>query len=284
MILDGELPRLAESPTADVSRTRAPNVVVAVVAPRHGRLDSRRRTSRSPARHISNVDVEPPHTTSRNQPYRRVVMSFRRRLKGKAPPEGFEMIEQAIEDFENQMKDAVNEEHEGKRKNELTWRIHRIHWEKNRFIFDLMYKRKALKRELYDYLCREKIADQALISKWRKPGYENLCSLLSIQKSATNFGTTSICRVPMASRAPQQRLTPNVKTGCISCCSGDGIMGGPIWWNTPITDDIEKKLNKKRKAEDAADAAEEDPEVAKRIAALKKEMMGGEGKVSVPLD
>lgn len=284
MILDGEPPRLAESPAADLSRTRAPNVVVAVVAPSHGRLDSRRRTSRSPARHISNVDVEPPHTTSRNQPYRRVVMSFRRRLKGKAPPEGFEMIEQAIEDFENQMKDAVNEEHEGKRKNELTWRIHRIHWEKNRFIFDLMYKRKALKRELYDYLCREKIADQALISKWRKPGYENLCSLLSIQKSATNFGTTSICRVPMASRAPQQRLTPNVKTGCISCCSGDGIMGGPIWWNTPITDDIEKKLNKKRKAEDAADAAEEDPEVAKRIAALKKEMMGGEGKVSVPLD
>jgi len=284
MILDGEPPRLAESPAADLSRTRAPNVVVAVVAPSHGRLDSRRRTSRLPARHISNVDVEPPHTTSRNQPYRRVVMSFRRRLKGKAPPEGFEMIEQAIEDFENQMKDAVNEEHEGKRKNELTWRIHRIHWEKNRFIFDLMYKRKALKRELYDYLCREKIADQALISKWRKPGYENLCSLLSIQKSATNFGTTSICRVPMASRAPQQRLTPNVKTGCISCCSGDGIMGGPIWWNTPITDDIEKKLNKKRKAEDAADAAEEDPEVAKRIAALKKEMMGGEGKVSAPLD
>ena len=37
-------------------------------------------------------------------------MSFRRRLKGKAPPEGFEMIEQAIEDFENQMKDAVNEQ------------------------------------------------------------------------------------------------------------------------------------------------------------------------------
>jgi bud site selection protein 31 len=211
-------------------------------------------------------------------------MSFRRRLKGKAPPEGFDMIEQAIEDFENQMKDAVNEEHEGKRKNELTWRIHRIHWEKNRFIFDLMYKRKALKRELYDYLCREKIADQALISKWRKPGYENLCSLLSIQKSATNFGTTSICRVPMASRAPQQRLTPNVKTGCISCCSGDGIMGGPIWWNTPITDDVEKKLNKKRKAEDAADAAEEDPEVAKRIAALKTEMLGGEGKVAAPLD
>ena len=208
------------------------------------------------------------------------TMSFRRRLKGKAPPEGFEMIEQAIEDFETQMKDAVSEEHEGKRKNELTWRIHRIHWEKNRFIFDLMYKRKALSRELYDYLCREKIADQALISKWRKPGYENLCSLLCIQKSATNFGTTSICRVPMAQRAPQQQLTPNVKTGCISCCSGDGIMGGPIWWNTPITEDVEKKLNKKkRKAEE-----EEDPDVAKRIAALKKEMASGVEDATKDLD
>ena len=46
----------------------------------------------------------------------------------------------------------------------------------------------------------EKVADQALISKWRKPGYENLCSLLSVQKGDTNFGTASICRVPIASR------------------------------------------------------------------------------------
>lgn len=43
----------------------------------------------------------------------------------------------------------------------------------------------------FDYLVREKIADNALIAKWRKPGYENLCSLLAIQKSDTNFGTTS---------------------------------------------------------------------------------------------
>ena len=47
-----------------------------------------------------------------------------------------------------QMKEAVNEEHEGKRKNELTWKIHRIHWEKNRFIYDLKYVRKAISQEL----------------------------------------------------------------------------------------------------------------------------------------
>ena len=143
-------------------------------------------------------------------------MSFRRRLKSKKPPSGWDLIESSIEDFEQQMRDAVAEEHEGKRKNELTWRIHRVHWEKNRFIYDLRYKRKVMSDDLYNYLCREKVADQALISKWRKPGYENLCSLLSIQKGDTNFGTASICRVPIASRAPQQQLTPNVRTGCIS--------------------------------------------------------------------
>ncbi len=132
--------------------------------------------------------------------------------------------------------------------------VTRIHWEKNRFIYDLMYNRKVrwshravlcrggtmnvcastwvewrtwldaqaapsklcqlgvgslfaspapacphwllplpcllralqvMSRELYDWLVREKIADGALISKWRKPGYEILCSLLAIQKGET---------------------------------------------------------------------------------------------------
>ena len=136
-----------------------------------------------------------------------------------------------------------------------------------------MYKKKVMDRKLYDYLVREKIADQPLISKWRKPGYENLCSLLCIQKSSTNFGTTSICRVPIAQRSGQARLTPNVKTGCISCFSGDGIMGGPIWWNTNLSEKIITKVKEgKRKAEEAGigNGEEEDPEVAKRIAAMKE--------------
>ncbi len=74
--------------------------------------------------------------------------ALKRKLKGKKPPEGWEMIEEVVEDFEQQMKEAVNEEQGGKRKAELTWKIHRIHWEKNRFIFDLMYKRKVMSREL----------------------------------------------------------------------------------------------------------------------------------------
>ena len=114
---------------------------------------------------------------------------------------------------------------------------------------------------------REKIADNALIAKWRKPGYENLCSLLAVQKGDKNFGTTSLCRVPIASRSAHAALAPDAKIGCVSCASGDGIAGGPIWWNTPVTAaDLEAKRAKgkgKRPAEEALDA-----EVAKRLAAM----------------
>eukprot|EP00195_Chlamydomonas_chlamydogama_P006169 CAMPEP_0202890706 /NCGR_PEP_ID=MMETSP1392-20130828/1022_1 /ASSEMBLY_ACC=CAM_ASM_000868 /TAXON_ID=225041 /ORGANISM="Chlamydomonas chlamydogama, Strain SAG 11-48b" /LENGTH=226 /DNA_ID=CAMNT_0049574325 /DNA_START=193 /DNA_END=873 /DNA_ORIENTATION=+ len=165
------------------------------------------------------------------------MSNVRRKLKNKKPPEGWELIEEVIEDFEQQMKEAVNEEHDGKRKAETTWKIHRLHWEKNRFIYDLMYQRKVMSRELFDYLAREKIADGALIAKWRKPGYEILCSMLAIQKGNHNFGTTSHCRVPMRLRAAQQRITPDIQTGCISCASGDGRFGGPIWWNTPVEEE-----------------------------------------------
>jgi hypothetical protein len=37
---------------------------------------------------------------------------------------------------------------EGKRKCEANWKIHRIHWEKNRFIHDLMYQRKVMSKDL----------------------------------------------------------------------------------------------------------------------------------------
>lgn len=61
-------------------------------------------------------------------------------------------MHQVVDDFEQQMREAVNEEHEGKRRNETNWKIHRIHWEKNRFFYDLMYVRKVMSRELVCYV------------------------------------------------------------------------------------------------------------------------------------
>ena len=63
--------------------------------------------------------------------------------------------------------------------------------------------------------------------------------------------------------------------------------GGPVWWNTPITEAIQRKADGegsknakgKRPAED-----EIDPEVRKRLAALKGEMAAGAGDAPGDLD
>lgn len=156
----------------------------------------------------------------------------RRKLRSKRVPAGFEAVEDALEEFERQLRDAVNESHAGLKKNETTWKVHRIHFEKNRFIFDVYHKRKQISKELYDFLVREKIADGGLIAKWRKPGYENLCSLLAIQKGNHNFGTTALCRVPLAQRSKEQQHAADAQIGCVACATNDGLFGGPIWWNT----------------------------------------------------
>lgn len=164
-------------------------------------------------------------------------MSWRHRIRQKKIPKGFELIEAQLEQFEDEMREVMNDTMEDKMRNELTWKVHKLHWKKNRFIFNLYYKEKSISKELFDFLVREKVVDANLISKWRKPGYENLCSLAVISKTNTNFRTAGVCRVPLKDRHGQ--ITPNVLTGCISCASGDG---GPIWWDDPIPDNLLRKL------------------------------------------
>jgi bud site selection protein 31 len=175
---------------------------------------------------------------------------------------------------------VVDDPHEGKRKCESMWDIHRIHWKKNRFIYEMYYKDKKISKELYDWMCRMKIADQPLISKWRKPGFEILCSMLAISQQSTNFGTTSICRVPMRQRGGG--IMPAVTTGCVSCCSGDGGNGGPLWWSDPRpTNHFQNPYGtgqpsgKRQRTDDAdgtaapADEPELDDEIKARLATLK---------------
>lgn len=174
------------------------------------------------------------------------------------------------------MRDAVNEPHEGKRRNEATWKITKIHHERSRYVYELYYKKKAISKELYDFLLQEKHGDAALIAKWKKPGYEYLCSLQAIDKRNANFGTTAICRVPLHLRK-NGGAAPAVSTGCISCASQEaGRLGGPIWWDTPRPADLvgwakagcptAEKPGKKRKQ---APSDDED-ELEARAAALRK--------------
>ena len=193
--------------------------------------------------------------------------SLKVRLASKKKPAGWELIEEPLLQFEERLREAVDDPHEGKRKCESAWPIHRIHYERNRFIYDMYYRQQKISKDLYEFLVREKVVDAALISKWRKPGYEILCSMSAIQRSGTNFGTTSICRVPMSQRAGQ--IMPSVTTGCVSCVSGDGIDGGPVWWTDPYTAwAAKKKLDKQQKRK--AEAPLED-DVEARLKALRGE-------------
>ena len=67
--------------------------------------------------------------------------------------------------------------------------------------------------ELYNYCLKENIADQNLIAKWKKQGYENLCCLRCIQTRDTNFGTNCICRVPKSKMEEVRIHLLIVKTG-----------------------------------------------------------------------
>lgn len=199
-----------------------------------------------------------------------------RTLNTKKPPDGWDDVAPQLEEFAAQMRDAVNEPHEGKRRNEATWKITKIHWERSRYVYELYYKKKAISKELYDWLLLEKHADASLIAKWKKPGFEFLCSLMAIDKRNTNFSTTAICRVPLHLRKPGA-AQPSVTTGCISCSSQEsGRLGGPIWWDSPRPADLvgwakagcptADKPGKKRKAIEEG----EDAELEARAAALRR--------------
>jgi bud site selection protein 31 len=137
--------------------------------------------------------------------------------KQKSLPEGWDYVESTLTALENELRDKVNEDHTGMRKVESSWPVHQINWQKSRYIYDLYYTYHRISREVYDYCIENKIVDAALIAKWKKPGYERLCSTFAINTKNSKYGTVSICRVPRSSLdGPVEDQT----TGCLGCGSG----------------------------------------------------------------
>lgn len=164
-------------------------------------------------------------------------MSWRLRSKLRKAPAGGELVAEKLEEFESKMREATAAPRGTAMNHELTWPVHRLHFEKNRYIYELRYVREEISDVLLKFLVKEKIADGALIAKWRKPGYDTLCSLSVVTRSNTNFGTVGICRTPLKDR--QGQIMPNVQTGCVCCVSG---CGGPIWWNDPVPEIVRKRI------------------------------------------
>jgi bud site selection protein 31 len=161
------------------------------------------------------------------------------RASRKAPPEGFDDIEDTLLEFQNKMKDAENASHEGKKKYEMTWPIFQITHQRSRYIYDLYYEKEAITKQLYDYLLKNGYADAMLIAKWKKQGYEKasqlqsgslptqmkltlkqLCCTRCIQTKETNFRSTCICRVPRDQLKENQEIQC-VNCGCRGCASSD---------------------------------------------------------------
>ena len=139
--------------------------------------------------------------------------------KRKKPPVGFDYVEPVLEVLENELRDKVKESNMSQRKIESLWPIHQINWQKSRYIYDLYYTYQRISRDVYQYCIDQKLVDAALIAKWKKPGYERLCSTYVINPSNYKFGTTSICRVPFHDRNDDQKYAKDPTTGCMGCAS-----------------------------------------------------------------
>ena len=75
---------------------------------------------------------------------------------------------------------------------------------------------------MYDYCTKQKLVDVALIAKWKKQGYERLCSTYSINNKNFNHGTVSVCRVPRYELGPDHPLVEGRFNGCRGCSTGRG--------------------------------------------------------------
>lgn len=139
--------------------------------------------------------------------------------KKKQPPEGYDYIRPTMTALENELRTVVADDASTKRKNEATWPVHQINWQRSRYIYDMYYTYKKISKELFEWCISQKIADGPLMKQWRKQGYERLCSMLAINPKNFNYGTVSICRVPR-SQLREGQIVESVLTGCRGCASG----------------------------------------------------------------
>ncbi|AIB09859.1 nuclear transcription regulator (nucleomorph) [Lotharella oceanica] len=117
----------------------------------------------------------------------------------------------------------------------IFWKIHRLHWEKNRFISDLRYKQKIISNNsMLNLYCNNHI-DKELFKLWKKKGYEIICSVIALGNTRSSSSkNTSNCRIPLLLRINKIKVEPDPVIGCISCVSGDSMNGKPLWWNSEL--------------------------------------------------
>ncbi|AGO10041.1 AaceriAAR051Cp [[Ashbya] aceris (nom. inval.)] len=140
------------------------------------------------------------------------------------PPAGFDKVEPTLAAFAQQLRDLQSASApRGPRASASAWPVFRVAHERSRYVYTMYHRRRAISRDLYDWLLRHRYADRYLIAKWRKQGYEKLCCLRCIQPGESQYGHTCICRVPRAALEQQSGadFEQCTRCGCRGCASTD---------------------------------------------------------------
>ena len=140
----------------------------------------------------------------------------------------------------------------------------------------MYYVHHRISREVYDYCIKNKLVDAALIAKWKKPGYERLCSTYVINPRNYKFGTVSICRVPSHCLAEGTEIE-DATTGCRGCASGSRNSGN-IFGNKygqhlaaiQIAREERDRLAEENSSDDDDDDDEEDEKEVEKLPENKK--------------
>ncbi|KAF7302956.1 G10 protein [Mycena kentingensis (nom. inval.)] len=143
----------------------------------------------------------------------------------KKPPEGFEEIRPILEEYDKKMRDAENESHEGKRKNEATWPIMQISHARSRYIYERRYKHDdeedAMSKELYEWLLKEGYADAKCVFVQRSRTLLTCLSAAASLQSGRNSDTKNFA----ACVAFRPRCGIPIRPGTIVQCNHCGCRG-----------------------------------------------------------
>jgi bud site selection protein 31 len=142
--------------------------------------------------------------------------------KAKKPPKGFAYLTPVLSFLKNELHDKVCKSNARKCNTKLMWPVHQINWQQSRYVYDMYYLHHRITKKVYKYCVRNKLINTALIAKWKKTGYEQLCLMYVINFNNYKFGTSSICHVPLKDHLPEQLLAMDLTTGCWGCASKAG--------------------------------------------------------------
>lgn len=137
------------------------------------------------------------------------------KLAKKGPPEGYDKIKPTLDTLKARVQAAQKSDPTASA-SQRRWPIAKADRAVARYVYEMFYKRRAISKELYDWLVGQPEVNADLIAKWRKLGYEKLCCVLCIVGDTTH-GTTCVCRVPKLDK-PVECVT----CGCTGCSSETG--------------------------------------------------------------